>query len=368
MSNTDKHEEFSKTVEKVRASRPLRPEAEKFTFYDERGQKLYALLSDIKMLIVQLHDEVLKNVFTDIDYYHVVDVMPMWIRDAGHSQESAMSRSFFEKLVGANNNTFVHKFLYYHDCEMLVNALQNRFNTVETMFSQVYDILTPVLKHKDNDNVIFTINEDTERVNAYINTIIINLASSCDIMTKIAIELNGMGTIDYAKYPKMLSTNATYGVSKGLPDTLKQDGTYFAKSRPVEIVKVETLRNEIVHNGSLDFHALLYYGVKGDDIENWILSPAFTEDGNFESFCGRKKFYDDPERTWNRELPKMVYDFLLVAQATLQLLLKTYSRDYFESPDDLKKYHKEILALAPSFMKIAEKEFKKAQEVKPNKE
>lgn len=360
MSNTGEHEKFSKTVEKLQASRLLRLEAEKFTFYDARGQKLHSLLSDINMQIVQLHDEVLKNVFTDIDYYHVVGLMPLWLRDAGHSQESALPRSFFEKLVRANNNAFVHKFLYYHDCEMLVNALQNRFNTVETMFSQVYDILTPVLKHGlDYDNVIFTINEDAERVNAYINTIIINLTSSCDIMTKIAIELNGMSTIDYVKYPKMLSANSTYGNYKILPDTLKQDGTYFAKSRPVAIVKVETLRDEIVHNGSLDFHALLYYGVKGNDIENWILSPAFTKDGYFDSFNGRKKFYDDPERTWNRELPNMVYDFLLVSQATIQLLLKTYSRDYYKNSGDLNNFHKEIMALTQSFVNIAEKEYDK---------
>lgn len=341
IDSKDQSKDFSLAVDQVQAATSLRPETNKFTFYDVRGQKLYGLLSDINILIVQLHDEMLKNVFTDIDYYKVVDLMPLWIRDAGHSQENAISRSLFEKLVGANNNTFVHKFLYYHDCEMLVNALQNRFNTVETMFSQVYDILTPVLKQKytDYDNVIFTINEDTERVNAYINTIIINLASSCDIMTKIAIELNGIGTIDYSKYPKMLSANSLYGDYKTLPDALKQDGTYFANIRPAEIVKVETLRNEIVHNGSLDFHAILYYGVKGDDIENWILTPAFKEDGNFESFNSRKKFYDNPERTWNSELPNMVYDFLLVSQATLLLLLKTYSREYYKNSGDLKKYH-----------------------------
>ena len=361
MNSQSEHEEFSTTVDKVQATMPLRPETEKFTFYDERGQKLYRLLSEINLLIVQLHDEVLKNVFTDIDYYKIVGLMPRWIRDAGHCQESAMSRNIFEKLVGANNNYLVHKFLYYHDCEMLVNALQNRFNTVEAMFTQVYDILTPVLRcqYSDYDNVIFTINENTQRVNAFINTIIINLASSCDIMTKVAIELNGMKTVDYTKYPKMLSANATYGNYKSLPDSLKKDGTYFAISRPTSIVKVETLRNELVHNGSLDFHNLLYCGLKGNDVEKWILVPAFRDDGCFDSFCSRKKFYDDPNRTWNNELPKMVFDFLLVSQATLQLLLKIFSREYYENPEDLNKYHKDILALSESIVKIAEKENEK---------
>jgi hypothetical protein len=361
METNDGHDKFSRAADLVQAYTSLRPEAEKFTYYDERGRWLYALLSDINMQIVTLHDEVMKNVFTDIDYYRVVGLMPMWLRDAGHSQEGAMSRDFFEKLVGANNNYLVNKFLYYHDCEMLVNSLQNRFNTVEAMLSQVYDILTPVLKHKiqEYDEILFSINEISERVSAYINTIIIHLASSCDIMTKIAVELDGMSALDFSKYPKMLSANVTYGDSKKLPDSLKQEGTYFATNHPVAIVKVESIRNEIVHNGSLDFHAQLYNGIKDEVVENWVLMPAFKEDGNFDSFKGRKKFYDDPERTWNKELPTLVGEFLTTSQATLQLLLKQFSRAYYENEGDIKKYHKEIIGLPQSFMEVAKKEKEK---------
>lgn len=261
-------------------------------------------------------------------------------------------------MVNANSNYLVNKFLYYHDCEMLVNALQNRFNTVQTMLTQVYDILTPDLKHKylDYDEIIFCINEESEQVNAYINAIIINLASSCDIMTKIAVELSGMASIDFAKYPKMLSANITYGAYKKLPDALKKDGTYFANDRPAAIAKVETIRDEIIHNGSLDFHAQLYYGMKGYDVENWILMPAFKENGNFDSYLGRKKFYDDPERTWNKELPLIIESFLTISHATLQLMLKNFRKVYYENPDDLNKYHKEIFVLTNTFVNVAKKE------------
>ena len=359
----DDNEGTTKAFDLLRQQKPLMPEEDKFSFYDERGQKLYNQFACINNLIVRLHDEVRNNVFTDIDYYQVVGVLPVWIRDAGHSQESAMTREFFEKLVGANNNYFVNKFLYYHDCEMLVNALQNRFCTVETLLNQVFTLLDPVLKYnyQEYDNVIFTIEDTSERVNAYINTIIITLASICDIMTKIAIELEGMSTLDFTKYPKMLSANSTYGDCRRLPDALKQKGTYFAADRSAAIVKVETLRNEIVHNGSLDFNARMYYGIKGDEIENWILVPSFKEDGNFSTYNGRKKFYDDPKRIWNTELPAMTMDFLVESEDTLQLLLKKYSKDYYENDGDLKKYHNEILSLTSSFMAIVEKEAKKQE-------
>lgn len=296
------HTDFSQTVDRLMQENPERSERSKFTYYDVRGRDIYRLLSDINLEIVSLHEDVMKNVFTDIDYYRIVGLLPMWLRDAGNSQESAMSRDFFEKLVTESSGYLVNKCLYYHDCEMLVNALQNRFNIVEALMTQVYDVLTPDLKvdYQDYDNVIFTINEESQRVNAYINSIIINLASVCDIMTKITTELSEMGSVDYSSYPRMRSANTTYGQVRRLPDALRKDNTLFADNRPVAVKKVETIRDEIIHNGSLDFHSLLYYGVKDELSEKWILMPAFTDEGTFNSFRGRKKFYDDPRRTWNR--------------------------------------------------------------------
>lgn len=340
-------EEFFKTVEKLQTQNPEREECTKFTFYDERGQIINSLLSNINMQIVQLHQDVLCNVFTDIDYYQIAGLLPTWLRDAGNSQESAMSKAFFEKEVKRADSYLINKCLYYYDCEMLVNALQNRFNIVDCMLSQVYDVLTPVLKYeqKDYDNVIFTINEESERVNAYINSIIINLASSCDIMTKVAAELNDMSKVSYDAYPKMRSANVQYGHAKKLPESLKKEGTYFADKRPKVITIVETIRDEIIHNGSLDFHALIYYGVKGDESEKWILMPSFNDEGTFTSYNGRKKFYDDPSRTWNKELPFLVRDFLGVTLKTLTVVRKAFAKEYYKNPDDLKKYHKDILSL-----------------------
>ena len=279
----------------------------------------------------------------------------MWLRDAGNSQECAMSKVFFEKIAITSSSYLVNKCLYYYDCEMLVNALQNRFCIIESMLTQVYDILTPNLKYEsdDYDNVIFTIDEDSERVNAYINTIIINMASSCDIMTKIAVELSEMTQVNFDSYPRMQSANVTYGYAKKLPEALRKEGTCFATIRPVVIKKVETIRDEIIHNGSLDFNARIYYGYKNDEFEKWILMPSFSEEGTFTSFRGRKKFYDSPTRTWNKELPILVKDFLVIALATIKVLSNTFAKDYYENSDDWHKYMDEIMAMSEIFMKVA---------------
>lgn len=351
--------DYLQSAELLRELNPPREEQSKFTYYDIRGQKLYTLLSDINMKIIQLHDVVLHNVFTDIDYYQVEGVLPMWLRDAGNSQESAISKTYFEKLVNASSSYLTNKLLYYYDCEMLVNALQNRFCIIESLITQVYDVLTPNLKYlpDDYDRVMFAINEETERINAYINTIIVNMASCCDIFTKIAVELYKMPHVCYVSYPRMQSANVTFGYVKRLPQILQKEGTCFSTVRPVVINKIETIRDEIIHNGSLDFNARMYYGFKGPDFEKWILMPSMTEEGTFTSFKGRKKFYDSSTRTWNKELPILVNDFLIIASETIRILNENFAKRYYESQSDLQKYSDEIKALTEAYMKVAKNDY-----------
>lgn len=331
-------------------------ELEKFTFGNPIGQDINSLLRDINMEIVTIHDYLQHRVFNDIDYYAIVGLSPIWTREGGHGQESAMSKAFFEKMVQENNNYLTNKLLYYHDCEMLVNSLQNRFTVIEELINQVYKVLSPVIdvKMHEFDNVCFRIDSSSIHTHACMNSIFINLASSCDIMTKVAVELGACTSLDFSNYPKMKSLNIMYGDwKKVLPDSLKISGTYYDMNQLVAISKIETLRNEIVHNGSLDFNYTVYYGIKDEQIYRWILCPSFDVSGKFTSFKNRKKFYDDGSRTFNEQLPLMVRDFLVISKRTLEVIRTEYETPYYEDKNDLKKYHSEILNWSKSFVEVA---------------
>lgn len=69
-----------------------------YTYHDENGARLSSLLYDLNSLEVELHDVITKNVFRGIDYYKLVGIAPTWVRDAGHSQESSMTKARFESL------------------------------------------------------------------------------------------------------------------------------------------------------------------------------------------------------------------------------------------------------------------------------
>lgn len=357
------HKCFEKITDAVRERYPSMPEHEKFTWYDQTGEEICRLLNDINLEIVSLHDDVQNSVFCDIDYYAVVDLAKLWFRDAGHSQESATSRALFEKYVAANDNYITHKFLYYHDCESLVNALQNRFIVVDDLLNEIYKHISPRLKHLINeyDDVIYTASRDTTVVYSYINSIIINLASSCDLMTKIAFELEGMDKVDFSRYPKMKSSNVLYGHAKGLPDELKIDGTYFAKVRPIPVKKVESFRDEIIHNGSMDFYYNVYHGMKDGELESWILWPEFTKEGTFATYNARKKFYSDAKSTLNEQLPILIRDFLAISLKTIKVIRLRYSAPYYENKDDLKKYSKEIMQWTTSISDVLKAEADKSK-------
>lgn len=335
---------------------PEQQELEKFTFYNPIGQDINSLLRDINTEIVTIHNYMQNRVFNDIDYCAISGSLPVWVRDAGHGQESAMSKALFERMVQENNNYLTNKLLYYHDCEMLVNSLQNRFTIIEELINQVYKVLSPAIDVKMNEynNVCLYVGSSSIHTHACMNSIFINLASSCDIMTKVAVELGACTSLDFSNYPKMKSLNTMYGDwKKDLPNSLKISGTYYDINQPVAISKIETLRNEIVHNGSLDFNCSVYYGIKDGQIDRWIFCPSFDVSGKFTSFKNRKKFYNGDSRTFNEQLPLMVRDFLAISKRTLEVIRSEYETPYYEDKNDLKKYHSEILNWSKSFVEEA---------------
>lgn len=338
-------------------------EQDLFTYFNCIGNEIDCLLNKINNEIITLHDYMLYNILNDIDYYAIVNSIPIWIRNAGHSQESAMGKVLFEKMVHANDNYLTHKLLYYYDCEMLIDSLQNRFTVTEELLNQVYRVLSSTidLRIDDYENVCYTIDSSSIHTHACLNSIFINLASSCDLMTKIAFELEAIPTVDFSTYPKMRSRNITFGNLSALSDTIKQPGTYFEHPRSKPVAMIETFRDEIIHNGSLDFNYTIYCGNKGNKLYKWILFPDFDESGQFTSYKNRKKFYNDGSRTFNDQLPILMRDFLTIALNTLVVLKDVHYCSCNRDINDLKKNNKEILQWTNTFVRIADADMKKGK-------
>lgn len=160
---------------------------------------------------------------------------------------------------------------------------------ITKMVDLLYFKLSPVLdlSISEYDNVGFSSDIETH---ALLNTAIINVCSCCDILTKLAYELSNISDINYENYPKLKSKDILYSSIKRLSSDFKQDNTLFSKKKHKVITMFDSLRNEIIHNGSLDFYYSVYYGNKNNDIYTWIFFPEFEESGVLSSYNARRKF------------------------------------------------------------------------------
>ena len=314
-----------------------------YTYYDENGARLSSLLYDLNSLEVELHDVITKNVFKGIDYYKLVGIAPTWIRDAGHSQESSMTKARFDSLLEYNNNALTHRFLYYHDCEMLMSAFQNRTQAIESMMNSIFKHISPDSRSiTEYEEVVLSSCRDDIDLHVFLNSLIITLASSFDLITKVAHELLHMHEVSFGGYPKMKSAKLTYGDRVRLSEDMKVEQTLFAENEPRYIRQIMSLRDEIIHNGSLDFHYNSYHGIIDDKIDDFLFFPEMTESGVLLSHNARRKFYSNCNCTFNVVLPQLVCDVLECLRHTLRMLIDKFDCPWHENPDEALNYEDEI--------------------------
>lgn len=222
-------------------------------------KEIYQIASDIQETCIGTYDIFRNHIFTDIDYYTIEGLVPLWIRDAGNSAESGITKEIFERFVKENNNILTHKFLYYYDCDMLVASLQDRFSIINSLIENFYKKipLKSAYEMADFDSATMSISPMDADIFAYLNSIFIFLGSSFDMITKIACELNKIATIDYSIYPKLKSNNILFGDKNSIDERLKENTIF---SHPTIVKKIESIRNRIVHNGSFDFNQIIYTG------------------------------------------------------------------------------------------------------------
>lgn len=149
-------------------------------------------------------------------------------------------------------------------------------------------------------------------------------------------------SVNFSSYPNMKSANITYGKRKWLGDNLTLENTLFAKKELACIRTIESLRDEIIHNGSLDFHYALYHGLIKDNIEQWIFFPDLNESGALKNIKARKKFYPDCTRTFNVVLPPLLLEVVGCLEKTLNVLISTFECSSTDNKQNFLGFKKEI--------------------------
>lgn len=229
-----------------------------------------------------------------------------------------ISKEEFEKMVQAGDtNEVFNKLLYYYDCRNLISTLQNSILETQNLVGQFYELLNEnnfLLNTKpiNSTGLQFAGGFTIINIVSVMNYLFVNLHSQLDFITKIIYEFENLEK-HFSKYPKIKSAKILYGNSKHLK--IKKQGTLLENSKLTNLIM--TLRNEIVHNASLDNLPKVYQLFKdGILIEKYILLPD-TLEGKLKTYQNRRRFFDN-ENKLNEILPALVIEFWQRLKQTLQ--------------------------------------------------
>ena len=275
--------------------------------------------------IIRLYDSIDHFLFQDIDYARIISNMPMWVANAGIGPELNCTKDWYEKLRNKETHPIFGRFVYHYDLWGKVAAMQDRLSAVIMFMKQFYDIVPCRAKYNDDEYTSVSRCGGMRETEAHmlLNSIFVAYASVFDILSKIAVEQFEFTEYDFSRYRKMKSADVIYKKSlRNIDASLKATGMLF--SEPPVIRKIETFRNEFVHNGPWDLRCSIYTTTVNEEPADIIIySPDMDELGNFISSGSRNKFYSQGNRI-NLQLPDLINEATAVLRNTINQISNLY--------------------------------------------
>ena len=268
---------------------------------------------EIEKICIQLRDYLAKKIFGDLKTYRDYFITPIFpfASIAGIDAELRLSKEDFEKLIiGIEDKERLFRLLYYFDVENLISTLQNSVLETKYIIGEFYKILNnnSFLVHNDltvvENGIQYSSGYIVTNITSLVNHLFINLYSQMDFTTKIIYEIENLH-INFGTYPKLKSKDIIYGDSKKT-GFKEMQGSIYELSNNIRMIMY--LRNEIVHNASIDSIPKVYQNIKKKEIiEKFILLPDFSN-GIIKTFKNRKRFFNDDIKL-NEILPTLISEF-----------------------------------------------------------
>lgn len=279
---------------------------------------------EIESEILKLYDKFRDLIFENLDdYYRELDTLPIFVSNAGLNSDCPCDVQLFQKYIQESENSVdnLYKYLYLEDYGFLLSTIRNLLVSMDyafvNYFIQICNINMDLTKI-NNENTIWTVSSyESSCILSLLESYFTKAYSILDILTKIAYELQKMNN-NYESYNKVECKNILWGDRKKLLIN-KTIGTVFERSNTIKII--ESIRNEVVHNGSLEQVPKIFILIKDKKImERFMLFPDFN-DGNLATFKNRNHFFGDENKV-NDKLPEINSKYLVELLNTLKQLNK----------------------------------------------
>lgn len=273
--------------------------------------------------LVVLYDKLRDLLFPDTDkYYEQIDSAPIFVQEAGYNSDCALSSEQLLELIDVfkDNIPDLYKHLYLVDIQFLISTIQNLLDSMNYAFTNYYvqisDIeVTEGLKRSDN-TVLMLNSYEARCICSLVETYFTKAYSILDMLTKIEYEFENKYEV-FDSFKKTKSANILWGHRKQL--NIEKENTVFGRSNTVKLI--ESLRNEVVHNGSLEQHPRVFIKYADNEIvERFILIPDYI-DGVLVTTKSRKHFFSQENKV-NDILPTIHFEYLNEILSTVKYLNK----------------------------------------------
>lgn len=251
--------------------------------------------------------------------------MPIFVQDAGYDSDCMLNSTSFLKLVEEYKDKVpnLYKHLYLVDIQFLIATVQNLLEGMDYAFTNYFVQISNIeLKNHltdKKDTVLMLTSQDSRYLSSLLESYFTKAYSILDILTKICYEFEYKYD-SFENFKKTKSANILWGDRSRL--SIKDEtNTVFIRSNTIKLI--ESFRNEVVHNGSLEQNPKVYVSFKNNKIvERFMLLPDYV-DGNLVTVKNRKHFFSDGNKV-NDILPRLHMDYLKEIKSTIRYLNTKY--------------------------------------------
>lgn len=243
--------------------------------------------------LISLKDKFRDLFFPDTEtYYRELVSLPIWVQGAGQDSDCAVTADLFSEWIQEDsiNIPNLYRHLYLMDCQFLVETIQNLLTGMEDLFVNYFKQISAAERRRypsDKDTTVIETSWDSRRLSALLESYFVKAYSILDMLCKIGYEFQNPQA-DFSSYKKMKSSKVLWGDRKNL----HINGTKGTLLEECSLVRsIESLRNEVVHNGTWELNPKIYCRFANSSIvERYMLFPDIEQD-HLATVKSRKHFF-----------------------------------------------------------------------------
>lgn len=325
-----------------------------FTYYSEMGVKSAGTLNDapegfyvyeiatrdglfdsfeyiqeqIGSSVNNLRDLVIERLFgTASAYYSIIQVFPIGLIEGGLDSELSFDRGSFSSFISCFSFEEAYRLVYLQDLNFLIDSFVETHERAISSLRTALFLLTDINLIKcESDGVYIVSSSDSRGVMREVESFVIRLYSSLDILSRLLCELQKLQNVPdtFKSFRKIPSDkSALYSRYRKRSPYAGDKGLIFYDFS--EAAYLEDLRNEVIHNRAFESAAKCYVRLEEGVIkERFFLLPDSEGNGRIAKWNSRSRFYSQ-EKKGNQYLPQLYLEISARMVRTLRRAVRDLS-------------------------------------------